>query len=113
MSIGPTGMSFAASVAGSDLAQRNSSDVSQTQQATSNQARVVDSAEKAEKAAGVGDPDESEKISDRDGDGRRAWERPENHSEEADELDVEGEVIHDDRPPKDGGITGQQLDISG
>lgn len=116
MSIGPTGMSFASSVAATDLAQRNSSDVAQTQQATANQARVLEATEKAEKAAGIGDAEESEKTSDRDADGRRAWERAEHHSSdsEQDELDLAGEAIYDDRPPKDaGGATGRQLDISG
>ncbi|RCS42217.1 hypothetical protein DTL42_20540 [Bremerella cremea] len=116
MSIGPTGISFASSVAATDLAQRNSSDVAQTQQATSSQARLLEATEKAEQAAGISDADESEKTSDRDADGRRAWERSEHPAEdsEAAELELEGETTYDDRPPKDGvGKTGSHLDISG
>ena len=116
MSIGPTGISFASSVAATDLAQRNSADVAQTQQATSNQARLLEATEKAEKAAGIGDADESEKASDRDADGRRAWERSEHSTEdsEAAELELEGETTYDDRPPKDDvEKTGSHLDISG
>ncbi|MEX1039436.1 MAG: hypothetical protein WDZ51_02315 [Pirellulaceae bacterium] len=76
MSIGPGAMGIASSLAASPLAQNSSSEVNRNQQASRDQSRQVESAEKAEKAAGVGDPEESEKTSDRDADGRRAWEKP-------------------------------------
>ena len=113
MSVGPMGASIASSIAATNLAQRNSSDVTGAQQATSNHARVVDSTEKAEKAAGVGDPEESEKAGDRDADGRRAWERPGHDSEEA-EAELEGDATYDAIPQKDpAGITGKEIDLSG
>lgn len=113
MSVGPMGASIASSIAATNLAQRNSSDVSGAQQATSSHARVVDSTEKAEKAAGVGDPDESEKVSDRDADGRRAWERPGHESDEA-EAELEGDATYDANPQKDpSGMTGREIDLSG
>ncbi|MEW4453966.1 MULTISPECIES: hypothetical protein [Bremerella] len=115
MSVGPMGASFASSIAGTDLAQRNSSDVPAAQQATSNHSRKVDSTEKAEKAAGVGDPDESEKVSDRDADGRRAWERvghPEDESEEEPEL--HDEATYDASQQKDLiDDKGHEIDLSG
>lgn len=113
MSVGPMGASIASSIAATNLAQRNSSDVSGAQQATSSHARVVDSTEKAEKAAGVGDPDESEKASDRDADGRRAWERPGHESDET-ETELEGDATYDATLQKDPtGVTGREIDLSG
>ncbi|MBA2116030.1 hypothetical protein [Bremerella alba] len=113
MSVGPLGASLASSIAATNLAQRNSSDVAGAQQATSSHALVVDSTEKAEKAAGVGDPEESEKISDRDADGRRAWERPEEESDE-DEAELEGDATYDATQRKDPtGVKGREIDLSG
>lgn len=113
MSVGPMGASIASSIAATNLAQRNSSDVAGAQQATSTHARVVDSTEKAEKAAGVGDPDESQKTSDRDADGRRAWERPGHDSDES-EAELEGDATYDASVQKDpAGITGREIDLSG
>jgi len=113
MSVGPMGASIASSIAATNLAQRNSSDVAGAQQATSSHARKVDSTEKAEKAAGVGDPEESEKTSDRDGDGRRAWERPEHASDEA-EGELEGDATYHDASQKDpAGVKGREIDLSG
>ncbi|QDU74903.1 hypothetical protein Pan97_19230 [Bremerella volcania] len=113
MSVGPMGASIASSIAATNLAQRNSSDVSGAQQATSTHARVVESTEKAEKAAGVGDPEESEKTSDRDADGRRAWERPGHDSDEV-EGELEGEATYDAGPQKDPtGVKGREIDLSG
>jgi len=113
MSVGPMGASIASSVAATNLAQRNSSDVAQAQQATSSHALVVDSTEKAEKAAGVGDPEESEKASDRDADGRRAWERPGHETDEA-EAELEGDATYEEAPQKDpAGVKGREIDLSG
>ena len=115
MSVGPMGASFASSIAATDLAQRSAGDVPATQQATSNHSRKVDSTEKAEKAAGVGDPEESEKASDRDADGRRAWEHvghPEEDSETEPELS--GEATYDRSQQKDPtGLKGREIDLSG
>lgn len=114
MSVGPMGASIASSLAASNLAQRNSSDVSGAQQATSNQSRAIDSAEKAEKAAGVGDPDESEKVSDRDADGRRAWERPQHEGEEAADEETPEEPTYDDgHEPDPNSSKGHEIDLSG
>lgn len=113
MSVGPMGASLASSIAASNLAQRSSSDVANNQQATANQARVVDSTEKAEKATGVGDPEESEKTSDRDADGRRAWERLGHDSDEP-EQELEGDATYDAPQQKDPAtVKGREIDLSG
>ncbi|UUO08604.1 hypothetical protein M4951_09855 [Blastopirellula sp. J2-11] len=114
MSIGPTGAAIISSLAASPLAQNASSEVDQNRQATNNQARKADSDQKAVKASGVGDPEESQEAGDRDADGRRLWEI----QDEAEELLAETEYS-DDEPPKNpkgldpSGQTGGVLDISG
>ena len=115
MSIGPTGASFASSIAASDLAQRNSADVPNAQQASTSQSRTVDSTQKAEKAASIGDADESAKTSDRDADGRRAWERVGHPEDEADgEAELDGEATYDGDVKSDPtGIKGREIDLSG
>ncbi|EAQ81270.1 hypothetical protein [Blastopirellula marina] len=115
MSIGPAGAAIVSSLAASPLAQNASSEVDQNRQATSNQARKADSDQKAIKASGVGDPDESQEVSDRDADGRRLWEI----QDEAEELLADTEHPEDEEPPKNhkgldpSGQTGRVLDISG
>lgn len=113
MSIGPGGMGIASSLAASPLAQNSSSEVNRNQQASRDQSRQVESAEKAEKAAGVGDPEESEKASDRDADGRRAWEKPsKSHGESsAEDDDARGAASSKSKDPT--GQRGGSLDLSG
>ncbi|PQO43368.1 hypothetical protein [Blastopirellula marina] len=114
MSIGPTGAAIVSSLSASPLAQNASSEVDRNRQEAANQARKADSDQKAVKASGVGDPDESQEAGDRDADGRRLWEV----QDEANELLAETEH-HEDAPPKNHkgldptGQTGGILDISG
>ncbi len=113
MSVGPMGASIASSLAATNATQRTSADVTGNQQATANQARVADSVEKAEKAAGVGDTEESEKASDRDADGRRAWERPE-HQEDSVDQELQQDATYDATLPKETtGGKGREIDLSG
>ena len=73
MSIGPAGI--AASAAGSPLAQTKGTEALRTQEEVGAQSRRVYHDEKAEAAAGVGEPDgEDHETAQRDGDGRRPWE---------------------------------------
>jgi hypothetical protein len=73
MSIGPLG--GAASVAGTPLAQAKGSDVERAHGEVGAQRRRVYHGQKAEAAAGVGQPDgEDHETADRDADGRRPWE---------------------------------------
>jgi hypothetical protein len=73
MSIGPTGI--AASVAGTPLSQKKGSAVERAKEEIGIQRRQLDHNQKAEAAAGVGEPDgEHHETAERDGDGRRPWE---------------------------------------
>ena len=116
MDVGPLGASLASSLSATNLAQRNSSDVTNAKQATASHALKVDSTEQAEKAAGIGDAEESEKAGDRDADGRRLWERqgkPDDESDSA-EAELEGDATYAADPQKDvSGVKGRELDISG
>lgn len=109
MSVGPTGM--AGSAAGSPLAQRSGSDVNRAQQETADQTRQSQAAEKAEKAAGVGETEQDEQASDRDADGRRLWE------ETAEEQPHEQDDASDDASGQAGrdptGRIGGTLDLNG
>lgn len=74
MSVGPMGMM--GSVAGSHLAQTKGADVEKAQQDTTDQSRQAEFNTSAESAAGVGETEEDQETSDRDADGRRLWESP-------------------------------------
>lgn len=116
MDVGPMGASLASSLSATNLAQRNSSDVTNAKQATASHAIKVDSAEQAEKAAGIGDADESEKAGDRDADGRRLWERQGKKDGDAESADaeLEGDATYAAEPQKEtSGVKGRELDISG
>lgn len=114
MSVGPMGSGIAASVAASQLAQNSSSEINKNQQDTNNQARKVDSSAKAEKASGVGDPEQSEQTSDRDADGRRLWERPQTPDEEtAQENSTDQESAKPAGAKDPTGQRGGTLDLSG
>lgn len=116
MDVGPLGASLASSLSATNLAQRNSSDVATAKQSTASHSLKVDSTEKAEKAAGIGDAEESEKAGDRDADGRRLWERQGKKDDEPDspEPELEGDATYDAAPQKDvSGVKGRELDISG
>ena len=93
MSVGPMGM------AGS---------VPQVQQETANQTRQVQSQQKAENAAGVGETEQDEQTSDRDADGRRLWEADAGKGEAA---DVEESSERQSKDPS--GSCGGNLDLTG
>lgn len=110
MSIGPLGIT--GSVAGAPFAQGHGADVQRAQQDTSDQARHVQSNEKAEQAAGVGQTEQDEETTDRDADGRRPWElSPEPADEQATSEASEAEEHQRAKDPS--GERGRQLDLSG
>jgi hypothetical protein len=75
MTSGNISYTFAAVAAGTHLSERQAENVEKQTQAT-NQERVRDSLERAEKAAEAGTVrDDSAETSDRDADGRQAWRR--------------------------------------
>ena len=81
MSIGPLGIP--AGAAGTPLAQAKGSDVERVQQEVAEQERAISHEEKAETAAGVGEPDcEDHEAAERDADGARPWEEEALESEE-------------------------------
>lgn len=105
MSIGPLGIP--ASAAGSPLAQTRGAPVERTQGEVGAQRRQVYHDEKAEAAAGVGEPDgEDHQTAERDADGRRPWEdqpEPEANAESS-----------GGRPSKDPSLqSGNLLDLTG
>ena len=115
MSLGPLG-GIASSVAGSPLAQTKGSDVERTQEDAANQARRVQTDQKAENAAGIGEADgEDHETAERDADGRRLWEEPPGGqpASDANEPD-ENPPAHDSPRSKDSsGQRGNLLDLSG
>jgi hypothetical protein len=75
MSIGPLGS--AASAAGIQLTRTKVADAERAHGEVGAQRRRVYHEQKAEAAAGIGEPDgEDHEIADRNGDGRRPWEEP-------------------------------------
>ena len=104
MSIGFTPL--AASMAGTQMAERNSSSVDRKAADARAQERKIDSQTKALEAAGSGgDTKESDASSaDRDADGRQAW-----HWSQQRQRQKEGE--HRAKDPS--GKTGQTLDLDG
>ena len=111
MSVGPLG-GIPAAAAGSPLAQTSGSEVERAQQETSNQQRRIKMDAKAEAASGIAATDGEENQSEeRDADGRRLWEAPEQA-----EKDSNTEEQAPDHLPQSKDTTGQcgnQLDLSG
>jgi len=76
MSVGPMG-AVPGSAAGSPLAQTSGSETERAQHDAGAQQRRIQSDQKAERAAGIGQPDgDDHQTGERDADGRRPWERP-------------------------------------
>ncbi len=110
MSVGPMS-GLPAAAAGSPLAQSKGSDVDRTQQDSSAQQRRVQTDQKAEMAAGIGEADgEDHEASERDADGRRLWEQTPGSDQEG----SGGEKSSDQPQSKDPtGQSGSLLDLSG
>jgi len=107
MSVGPLG-GIAAGVAGAPLAQTKGSETERTSQDSAAQQRRVDTDQKAESAAGIGETDgEDHETGERDADGRRPWQAPPNvENEENGEQDEQSKK-------DDSRETGNLLDLSG
>jgi len=77
MSIGPMA-GLAAGAAATPLAQTTGSELDRAEQSTANQQRRVRNEERAEQAAGIGQPDgDDHETAERDADGRQPWAIPE------------------------------------
>lgn len=114
MSIGPTS-GILGSAAGAPLSQTKGAEAERQHQLGAQSDRKADSEVRAEKAAGIGQTEEDQGTGDRDADGRRMWETPEEESEE----DAQGPVLdtppdHQTQKSKDAtGEAGTQLDLTG
>jgi hypothetical protein len=108
MSIGPMGTP--GSVAGSQLPQSKGADVDRTQQEGTDQARRAAAARQAESAEGVGHTEEDHESSERDADGHRPWEAPQDRGEAAaDENAADDAALSRDAS----GDRGANLDLTG
>ena len=111
MSVGPMS-GLPAAAAGSPLAQSKGSDVERTQQDSAAQQRRVQTDQKAESAAGIGEADgEDHATGERDADGRRLWEK----TPGGDDEDVSGveKGPGQSRSKDPTGQSGSLLDLSG
>ena len=104
MSIGPLAP---ASAAGSPLAQTKGAEVERAQEEVGARRRQVYHEQKAEAAAGVGEPDgEDHEAAERDADGRRPWE----DQPEPEQSDSPPDVRQSKDPSRQ---SGNLLDLTG
>ena len=112
MSVGPMG-GIAGSVAGSPLAQTQGAEPERARQDSAAQQRRIESDQKAEAAAGIGETDgEDHETAERDADGRRPWEIP----PEAENAETADEHAGPGKAPRSKDATGHSgnlLDLSG
>ncbi len=110
MSMGSLG-GIISSAAGSSLSQTTGSETERTRKEALTQSREVDAKQKAEGAAGIGQTQEDEETSERDADGRRLWERPDQPADGTPDV-PNGEAAT--RQSKDAsGLSGTKLDLTG
>lgn len=110
MSIGPTGMMGGA--AGSHLPQTKGTDTDRAQQEAVEQARQAQTEGTAESAAGIGETEQDEQTGERDGDGRRLWEK-QGESNAKQKTGPDSSVTGPPRSCDASGQRGQNLDLSG
>ena len=107
---------LAGSAAGSPLAQTKGADPERALQDAGAQQRRIETDQKAEAAAGIGETDgEDHEAAERDADGRRLWEGPpEGEEEENAEDSGRQDATPEQRLSKDAtGQSGNLLDLSG
>jgi hypothetical protein len=109
MSLGPL-PALIPSAAGAPLAQTKGAEVERAQQAAAVSEHQLQSQQKAETAAGIGQPDGDDHQTDqRDADGRRPWDLPARRDDAGEKQDEGGPA-----PPKDPtGQSGSLLDLAG
>lgn len=108
MNVGPMG-GVMGSAAGAPLSQTAGSEAERTQKDASASQRQAVHEKKAADAAGIGSTEEDQGASERDADGRRFWEAPEEKKsdEDADQLD------HPRQAKDPTGSSGTTLDLTG
>jgi hypothetical protein len=109
MSMGFSGIT--GSAAGTSLSQTSGSETERVRKDALTQNRQADAASKAERASGIGQTEQDQETSERDADGRRFWESP----QETAARDTEDSVTESpSRQSKDAtGQSGTQLDLTG
>ncbi|MBN2021239.1 MAG: hypothetical protein JW809_00455 [Pirellulales bacterium] len=108
MSVGPLG---GLGAAGAPLAQTSGSEVERARQDAAAQQRQIQTGQKADAAAGIGETDgQDHETEERDADGRRPWEIPAGETNQSDDASA----APDARRGKDAsGQRGNLLDLSG
>jgi len=110
MNVGPMN-GVVSSAAGAPLSQTSGSETERAQKDANVRQRQVDSEQKGEKAAGVGQTEEDQGASDRDADGRSFWKTAEEKKQElADEQSSEKAPRQAKDPTGD---SGGALDLTG
>jgi hypothetical protein len=110
MSMVPLG-GILGSAAGVPLSQNAGSETERAQKDSQAQHRQVDSDQRAERAAGIGQTEQDQESSERDADGRRLWEAPAQSSKDDKSDDASAPPV---RQSKDAtGQSGTQLDLTG
>jgi hypothetical protein len=100
------------STAGAPLSQAAGSETERLQKDSLAQNRQVESNQKAERAAGIGQTEQDQESSERDADGRRLWEAPLDGSNA--KAEKQAELAASARQSKDAtGQSGTQLDLTG
>lgn len=112
MSVGPIG-GVLSSAAGAPLSQTAGSEAERAKAEGASQARTRDAAEQAERSSGVGQTQEDQGASDRDADGRRMWELPQEGGGADDQNDPSNTTAASKRAKDATGAAGNSLDLTG
>ncbi len=108
MNVGPMS-GVVGSAAGAPLSQTSGSETERAQKDASANQRQVDNDKKAADAAGIGQTEEDQGTSERDADGRRFWEAPDEKNPE--QASNESEPPQQAKDPT--GDCGNSLDLTG
>jgi hypothetical protein len=105
-----------ASAAGAPLSQTAGAESERAQKDSVAQRRGIDAEKHAEQSAGIGQTEQDQETSERDADGRRLWERPDEKAktDPATEPKTAAEAEVHNRQSKDPtGQSGTKLDLTG
>jgi hypothetical protein len=112
MSVGSLG-GITTSAAGAPLSQTTGSETERAKDSL-NQQRQVDAHQKADRASGIGQTEQDQETSERDADGRRLWEAPEEKDKKNKDAKVAETGESAVRQSKDAtGQSGTKLDLTG
>jgi hypothetical protein len=110
MSMGFVG-GIANSAAGAPLSQTAGSETERAQKESLAQHREIDSNQRSERAAGIGQTEQDQESSERDADGRRLWEAPAKRGIEEPPTDDAAAQSRQSKDPS--GQSGTKLDLTG